>query len=61
MTISPARKTPAVKSRELPGYWLGRAYWRLADLLDHIPGFNEGTEKAYDLSIKRENRHDRHG
>jgi hypothetical protein len=35
------------------GYLLGLAYWRLSDLLDKIPGFQDGTAAAYDRAILR--------
>lgn len=36
-----------------PGYWLALGYWRLSELLDKIPGFNEGSEEAYIRHIHR--------
>jgi hypothetical protein len=35
------------------GYLLGISYWRLSDLLDKIPGFNDGCSAAYDRAIVR--------
>ena len=28
-------------------------FWRVADLLDRIPGFTEGSEEAYDRFVER--------
>ncbi len=44
----------ARKAVYVGAYWFARGYWRLADFLDKIPGFNEGTEAGYNRKIERE-------
>lgn len=54
---APAQNPDDIRRQRNPvyrvGFLLGLAYWRFADLLDYLPGFNDGTAKAYDRALLR--------